>query len=86
MKKKIGERRRAKTDKPLTPLTTTGEKHHGRYQLRCVETWDAKEVTLEKVIAQWCRAYPPEGYGTTVTGEVKDGILTTTMTRARSCD
>lgn len=86
MKKKIGERRRVKAAKPLTPLTTTGEKRDGLYRICCVETWNAKKVTLDMVIDRWHKAYPPEGYGTTVTGEVKGGMLTTTMTCSASCD
>lgn len=86
MKKKIGLRRKIRKVEELKPLTTTGEKYFGRYSLRCIETWDAKKVTLEMVRESWYKKYHPAGYGTTVTGTVEDGVLTTMMIRASSCD
>lgn len=86
-KKKIGKRGSfLRKKKDVTPLTTTGEKPGGAYQMTCVETWDAKKITLDEVREKWFEKYHPAGYGTTVSGAVADGILTTTMTRAKSCD
>lgn len=88
-KKKIGKRGSYHSrvdDAMVKPLSSTGEKDGGSYLMRCIETWNADEITLEKVRERWFLLYHPAGYGTIVIGKVENGILTTEMTRAKSCD
>lgn len=88
-KRKIGKRRSRHSkidDARVKPLSSTGEKDGGSYLMICTETWSANEITLEKVRERWFSLYHPAGYDTIVIGKVENGILTTEMTRAKSCD